>query len=83
MAEIGDGGALDAGNGPVEIAAAVDAPLQPLQRIFDTVPLTSSQWGICLLAPLVFIALAEAGKLLDRRAAERSPAADGTTVSAI
>jgi len=41
--------------------------LQPLQRIFDTVPLTSSQWGICLLAPIVFVALAEAGKLLDRR----------------
>ncbi len=25
--------------------------VQPLQRIFDTVPLTSSQWGICLLGP--------------------------------
>jgi Ca2+-transporting ATPase len=47
--------------------------LQPLQRIFDTVPLTSSQWGVCLLAPLVFIVLAEGGKLLDRRrAAQRA-----------
>ena len=26
--------------------------LSPLQRIFDTVPLTSSQWGICLLGPI-------------------------------
>ena len=25
--------------------------LGPLQRIFDTVSLTSSQWGICLLGP--------------------------------
>ena len=28
--------------------------LSPLQRIFDTVPLTSSQWGICLLGPIVY-----------------------------
>jgi Ca2+-transporting ATPase len=41
--------------------------LGPLQRIFDTVPLTSSQWGICLLGPIVFLAFAEIGKLLDRR----------------
>jgi Ca2+-transporting ATPase len=40
--------------------------LGPLQRIFDTVPLTSSQWGICLLAPAVFLALAELGKWVDR-----------------
>jgi Ca2+-transporting ATPase len=43
--------------------------LGPLQRIFDTVSLTSSQWGICLLGPLVFLALAELGKVLDRRSA--------------
>jgi Ca2+-transporting ATPase len=41
--------------------------LQPLQRIFDTVSLTSSQWGICLLGPIAFIALAELGKLVRRR----------------
>jgi P-type Ca2+ transporter type 2C len=41
--------------------------LGPLQRIFDTVPLTSSQWGICLLAPAVFLALVELGKWFDRR----------------
>ena len=29
--------------------------LSPLQRIFDTVPLTSSQWGICLLGPIAGI----------------------------
>jgi len=40
--------------------------LQPLQRIFSTVSLTSSQWGVCLLGPLVLLALAELGKLLDR-----------------
>jgi Ca2+-transporting ATPase len=41
--------------------------LSPLQRIFDTLPLTSSQWGVCLLGPIVFIAFAELGKLIYRR----------------
>ena len=41
--------------------------LQPLQRIFDTVSLTTAQWGICLLGPIVFLAGAELGKLADRR----------------
>jgi Ca2+-transporting ATPase len=47
--------------------------LAPLQRIFDTVSLTSSQWGVCLLGPLAFLAVAELGKLLDRRAAPPAP----------
>jgi Ca2+-transporting ATPase len=42
--------------------------LDALNRIFDTVPLTSKQWGICLLAPLVFLAFCELGKLVERRA---------------
>ena len=41
--------------------------LGPLQRIFDTVSLTSSQWGICLIGPIAFLVLAELGKILDRR----------------
>ena len=49
--------------------------LSPLQRIFDTVSLTSSQWGICLLGPLVFLAVAELGKLLDRHTADDAPVA--------
>jgi Ca2+-transporting ATPase len=40
--------------------------LGPLQRIFDTVPLTTRQWGICLLAPVVYIAAIEILKLVDR-----------------
>jgi Ca2+-transporting ATPase len=50
--------------------------LSPLQRIFDTVALTSAQWGICLLGPIVYLALAELGKLIDRHARqhERVPA---------
>ena len=49
--------------------------LSPLQRIFDTVALTSSQWGVCLLGPVVFLALAELGKLVDRRTGPtRAPA---------
>jgi P-type Ca2+ transporter type 2C len=48
--------------------------LSPLQRIFDTVALTSSQWGICLLAALVFLALVELGKLFERRSDQDEPA---------
>jgi Ca2+-transporting ATPase len=44
--------------------------LSPLQRIFDTVSLTSSQWGICLLAPLVYVAIVELGKLVSRHAGQ-------------
>ena len=49
--------------------------LSPLQRIFDTVSLTSAQWGICLLGPIVFLAAAELGKLLDRQRTEDAPVA--------
>jgi P-type Ca2+ transporter type 2C len=38
-----------------------------LQRIFDTVSLTSSQWGICLLGPIVYLAVTELVKAFDRR----------------
>ena len=49
--------------------------LSPLQRIFDTVSLTSSQWGICLLGPIVFLAVAELGKLVERGGGDRHPVA--------
>jgi P-type Ca2+ transporter type 2C len=49
--------------------------LSPLQRIFDTVALTSSQWGICLIGPIVFLAAVELGKLYDRRSGQPHPAA--------
>jgi P-type Ca2+ transporter type 2C len=38
-----------------------------LQRIFDTVSLTSSQWGICLLGPIIYLAITELVKAFDRR----------------
>ena len=41
--------------------------LSPLQRIFDTEPLTAAQWGICLIGPLVYLAMTELGKWLNRR----------------
>ena len=41
-----------------------------LQRIFDTVSLTSAQWGICLLGPIVYLAVTELVKAFDRRAAD-------------
>jgi Ca2+-transporting ATPase len=40
--------------------------LAPLQRIFGTVSLTSKQWGICLLATIIFLAITELGKLAGR-----------------
>ena len=49
--------------------------LSPLQRIFDTVPLTSAQWGICLLGALVYFAYAELEKLTYRRTHGQAPAA--------
>jgi P-type Ca2+ transporter type 2C len=48
--------------------------LGPLQRIFDTVSLTSSQWGVCLLDPIAYLAFAELWKLLDRRTGHSGPA---------
>jgi Ca2+-transporting ATPase len=44
-----------------------------LQRILDTVSLTSAQWGVCLLGPIVFVVVAELGKLVDRRAERGRP----------
>jgi P-type Ca2+ transporter type 2C len=41
--------------------------LSPLQRIFDTVSLTSSQWGICLLGPIAYVVVIELVKVFDRR----------------
>jgi P-type Ca2+ transporter type 2C len=53
-----------------------------LQRIFDTVSLTSSQWGICLLGPIVFIAVTELAKLVRRRTGEPAEAADAKAAAA-
>ena len=53
--------------------------LQPLQRIFDTVSLTSSQWGICLLGPIAFVAVAEFGKLVERRSVVHEPSVAAST----
>jgi P-type Ca2+ transporter type 2C len=52
--------------------------LSPLQRIFDTTSLTSRQWAICLLAPLVFFAFVEIVKFASRHLGESAPAAAGT-----
>ena len=52
------------------VLAFLVTELQPLQRIFDTVPLTSSQWAVCLLGPLVYIVALEVMKLVDRHLSE-------------
>ena len=53
--------------------------LGPLQRIFDTVALSTRQWGICLLTPLAYIAVIEliklASRILDRRRVDAAPVA--------
>jgi Ca2+-transporting ATPase len=41
--------------------------LEPLERIFGTTSLTTRQWGICLLGPIMLLLLLELGKLIDRR----------------
>jgi Ca2+-transporting ATPase len=53
--------------------------LSPLQRIFDTVALTSSQWGVCLLGPIVYLAVAELLKLIDRRTGHEDAAPAAAT----
>jgi Ca2+-transporting ATPase len=40
--------------------------LSPLQRIFDTVSLTSAQWGICLTGPIGYVVVIELVKVFDR-----------------
>jgi P-type Ca2+ transporter type 2C len=46
-----------------------------LRRIFDTVPLTSSQWGVCLLGPIAYLVVAEVVKVFDRRSGDDRTAA--------
>jgi Ca2+-transporting ATPase len=48
--------------------------LSPLQRIFDTVSLTSSQWGICLLGPIGYVVVIELVKVFDRGSGRAHPA---------
>ena len=60
--------------GATLVLAFLVTELSPLQRIFDTVPLTSSQWGICLLGPVAYVAAVELWKLVDRRSSASEPA---------
>jgi hypothetical protein len=39
------------------------------------VPLTSAQWGICLLGPLAYLAISELVKVWDRRSGKDRTAA--------
>ena len=55
--------------------------LSPLQRIFDTVALTSTQWGVCLLAPIAFLAIAELAKLTARHVGAREHPRAGPALS--
>jgi Ca2+-transporting ATPase len=49
--------------------------LSPLQRIFDTVSLTSAQWGICLLGPIGYVVVLELVKVFDRSTGRAHPMA--------
>jgi len=57
--------------------------LGALQRIFDTVSLTSTQWGVCLLAPIAFLAIAELAKSIARHTAKHDEGALEPPVRAI
>jgi Ca2+-transporting ATPase len=59
--------------GAAVLLAFLVTALAPLERIFGTVSLTSRQWGICLLGPIVLLLLLELGKLVDRHFGERTP----------
>jgi Ca2+-transporting ATPase len=63
--------------GAAVLLAFLVTALGPLQRIFGTTSLTSRQWGICLLGPIVLLALLELAKLVDRRTGpQREPRAE-------
>lgn len=51
-----------------------------LQRMFDTVPLTSTQWGICLLAAAITGLIVESAKFIMRRSGHVTTAATVDTV---
>ncbi len=51
-----------------------------LQRIFDTVSLTSSQWGVCLLGPIIYVAAIELIKLVDRHVGHDQPVPAPATI---
>ncbi len=59
--------------GATLVLAFLVTELSPLQRIFETVSLTSSQWGVCLLGPVVYVAVVELWKLVDRRSGTGTP----------
>jgi Ca2+-transporting ATPase len=51
----------------VLVLAFLVTTLSALQHIFDTTSLTGTQWGLCFVAALVYVALAELGKFVLRR----------------
>jgi Ca2+-transporting ATPase len=59
--------------GVAAAATLLVTELSFLQRIFDTTSLTSSQWGICLLGPIIYVAIVELMKLIDRHRGQPEP----------
>jgi putative copper export protein len=54
--------------------------LSPLERIFDTEPLTAAQWGICLLGPIAYLVITELGKWY-QRGSHKVPATPATATT--
>jgi Ca2+-transporting ATPase len=54
------------GYGFVILALILVTELGILQSIFDTVPLTGQQWGICFIVALLYIFVGEIAKLILR-----------------
>jgi Ca2+-transporting ATPase len=54
-----------------------------LERIFDTVELTGSQWRACFIAAVSYLALAELGKFILRRIDREAPDGRADTIADI
>jgi magnesium-transporting ATPase (P-type) len=57
--------------------------LDGLERVFDTVELTGSQWRACFIAVVSYLALAELGKLILRRIDREAPDGQAAVTSSI
>jgi Ca2+-transporting ATPase len=60
------------------ILAFLVTSLSPLQRIFETVSLTSTQWAVCFIGPAVFVAVVELAKLVERRVGREAAGSEQT-----
>ena len=61
--------------GAVIAHAGPGGPVAFLQRVFGTVGLTATQWGWCVLTPMVLLVIEEIRKAIDRARSSGMPIA--------